>query len=589
MKSIPAWDNIPLGYITIILLSTILLNLPTQHTYEFEPVTHNLGAFLIKIKDAYVSHSSWRLLYHYDLTDFYDNVNSYRECLVKLDEICNQLEEINESTECSALIKKHKSFLEDINIDIEYLEIIQSQDKTKRDARKRKRRSTPFGWVTTYSLKPLFGIMSEEDANELANKINELAENQKAHHTILDHNLSIIGRMIDTTNDTMFEFKKGMQEMSSFIEETINKLRRVEAGLDLHITFTYISSLVTTIKLEYTKAFNVIKKVIQNKLVGEYTEIMTYKRLTKDLQDIEQEFDDSRVRLLTDPLELQNSISITGAIIKRKLLIELVVPIVDRNVYTLEKIIKLPIRDEEQVFVFEIPHLNHLVQKEARQYIPMQPEDLEYCHELSRKKLLCYPQRETHYADEMSCESNILFDLPQKVVNSCTIRPSRNINWVIGLNDNQHYVSPKNNITFVEKCIGQIPIKSIIDQSGIVKLDVNCELYTDKIIIYPKYTRTRAGVINLPVANRTQGIKIRNLKSIGNKLNDLSPPPKTIFKNFNEEFIELDEEILNNQKTLNDLKKVKPIEIHTIRYTMIASTIFIALIIICCLIRKCLC
>lgn len=572
-----------------IFLLLILLLMPIERAYEFEPVSQNLGAFLVKIKDAYISHSSWRLLYHYDLTDFYDNINSYKDCLGKLDEICERLEEMNESTQCSTLVRKHRSFLEDINIDIEYLEIIQSEGKKNRSLIRRRKREAPLGYIATFGLKPLFGIMDEEDAEELASKINQLAENQQAHHTIMDHNLSIISRVIDTTNDTMYEFKKSMQEMSLFIEKTTEKLHEMETGINLHISFTYISSLATNIKIEYTRAINMIKKVIQNKLVGEYTEIMTYKRLTKDLNEIEQTFNDSRVRLLTDPLELQNSITITGAIVKRKLLIELEVPIVDRLVYALEKIIKLPMRDKEQVFVFDIPHMTHLVQNEARLFIPLQYEDLSFCHELSRKKLLCYPQRETHYTDEASCESNILFDLPKNIVKTCTIRPSRNINWVIGLNDNQHYVSPKDNISILEKCIGQTPIKSIISRPGIIKLDVNCELYTDKIIIYPKYTKTRAGITNLPAPNRTQGIKVGDLKNIEGRLVDLPPPPKTIFKNFNEEFIELDNEIANNQKTLNDLKMVQPVERHTIRNTLLATSLIVVFIITFCILKKCLC
>lgn len=471
--------------INIFTLLALFVTLPTKRAYEFEPVSQNLGAFLIKIRDAYVSHSSW--LYHYDLTDFYENVNGYKDCLIKLDEICCKLEGMNESTQCSTLVRKHKSFLEDMSIDIEYLENVQSEGKKKRNLIRRRKRDAPLGYITTFGFKPLFGIM---DAEELATKIDELAENQQAHYTILDHNLSIISRVIDTTNDTMSEFKQSMHEMSMFIEITTDKLYEMETSIDLHLSLTYISSLATNIKIEYTKAINMIKKVIQNKLVGEYTEIMTYKRLTKDLQEIKQEFDDSRVRLLTDPLELQNSLTITGAIINRKLLIELEVPIIDRRPYTLKKIIELPIRHEDSVLVFEIPHMNHFVQDEARIFIPMQPEDLPFCHEITRKKLLCYPQWETHYADETSCESNILFDQAQNVIKTCTIRPSRKINWIIGLNNNQHYVFPNNNISITEKCIGKKQHKTYIIRPGIIKLDENCELYTNKIIIYPNNTRT---------------------------------------------------------------------------------------------------
>lgn len=110
---------------------------------------------------------------------------------------------MNESAQCSALIKKHKTFLDDINIDLEYLEVIQREGQMKRNVEEKRRKiSAPLNFVTTYVFKPLFGVMSEEDAEELASKINQLAENQQVHHTILDHNLSIISRMIDTTNES---------------------------------------------------------------------------------------------------------------------------------------------------------------------------------------------------------------------------------------------------------------------------------------------------------------------------------------------------------------------------------------------------
>lgn len=575
----------------IITISTFIFLVITTgtSTYDFEPVSPYMGAFLMKIKDAYISHSSWRLIYHYDLADFYDNVNLYKDSLIKLDEICNKLDEMNESAQCSALVRKHKSFLEDMNLDVEYLEIIQSEGKKKRTVNKRRKRDSPLGFVTTYGLKPIFGIMDEEDAEQIAAKINELAENQRVQHTILDHNLSIISKLVDTTNDTMFEFKQGMEEMSKFIEQTTQKLREMEDGFDLHLSFTYISSLATNIKIEYTKAINLIKRVIQNKLIGEFTELLTYKHLTKELEEIKQGFDDSKVRLLSDPLELQNSIIVTGAIAKRKLLIELQVPIVDRSVYTLQKIVRLPIKHNEKTIVFEIPHMNHLVQNETRLYIPMQPEDLAYCHEVSRKKLLCYPQRETHYSDETSCESNILFDSPQNMITSCSVRYAKDINWIIGLNNNQYYISPKTNLTIIERCIGQIPSKTIVDRPGIIKLDINCELYTDKIIIYPKYTRVRAGITNLPTANRTQGIKIRELRNIESKFKDLPPPPKIIFKNFNEEFAEIDDEISDNQKTLRDLETVQPLEQHVWRNTLLGSSLIFITIIIFCIIKKCFC
>lgn len=574
--------------ITLILISL----LSATQTYEFEQVTQNLGAFVVNIKDAYISHSRWRLYYYYDLTDFYDNVNIYRDSLIKLEEICSRFDERNGGSQCTALVRKHKSFLEDMNIDIEYLEIIQNKEKRKR-LTNRKRREALLPSVGTYIFKPLFGIMDEEDAEDIASKINKLASNQQTHYNLIDQNLSLIGRVIVTANETMEDFKKGMEKMNIYLENAHEKLREMEEDINQHLNFGYISELATNIKIEYSKTIDIIKKVIQNKLVGEYTEIMTYRRLVRDLQEVELEFDDSRVRLLTDPLELQNAITISGAIVSNKLLIELEVPMVDRKVHTLQKIVRLPMRNINETYVFELPYLTYLVQNETRQYIPIHTDDLAYCQEISRRKLLCYPQRETHYADDTLCESNILFNFPQNLATSCSIVKANNMNWIIGLNENQYYMYPRTTISVTEKCMEQSPVKFLISSPGIIKLDVNCELYTDKIIIYPRNTRVRNGIADLPVTNRTQGIKIDDWVKIGGKLENQPPPVRTIYKNPTDSF----ENIMGGIETSRTQLKEKTEEVekmetdygHTIRDSIIGCTIIVVSLIIFCVIKKCLC
>lgn len=331
-----------------------------------------------------------------------------------------------------------------------------------------------------------------------------------------------------------------------------------------------------------------IKSVIQNKLINDYTEIMTYQHLNEDLKEIENEFENTKIRFLKDPLELSSSIGITGAITKRKLLIEFEVPMVDRSVYMLERIIKLPIRRGDEVFVFDIPHLHHLVQNEARVYIPMQQEDLSLCHEITPQKSICIPQRETHYADPMSCESNILFHMHQNIVETCYLSVSPNNDGIVNLNKNQYFISPKNNISLVEKCVDQNLSNSIIDQAGIITLDTECELYSDKVIFYPKNTRVHSGITNLPVPNNTLGIEISDLKNVKSYLQNLPPSPQLTFKNLSASLLELKEKIATGRKTLNNLKKIRPIENHWFRNYVIGGSLTIVLITLICLIKKCL-
>lgn len=307
----------------LLAFTIIIWSLHNGTCYNFQPLEGQLGAFLSSIGDAYVSHSSWRLLYYYDLTDFYENINQYKDCLQKMTQICDHLMEIGESSQCLSLIYKHREFLNDMKIDIDYLELIQREDHS---SNKRRKRQSPLGFTTTYFFKPVFGIMDEDDAQELVQKINNLANNQETHHTIFEQNLSIIRKTIEITNTSLSKFQESMNEMSIFVSSTIKKIKEMESEVKLHLSFSYISALATNIKIEYLKAINVIKKIIKSKLIGEYSEIMTYQRLIEDINTVALDLDDTRIMLLTKPRELQQSISILGTIQDKKLLIELMIP-----------------------------------------------------------------------------------------------------------------------------------------------------------------------------------------------------------------------------------------------------------------------
>lgn len=368
-------------------------------------------------------------------------------------QICDHLEEMGESSQCLSLIYKHREFLNDMKLDVEYLDSIQKDER-------RKKREASLGFVTTYVFKPVFGIMDEDDAQEMVQKINNLAENQETHHTLFEQNLSIIKKTIETTNTSLSAFQQSMNEMNAFINISIRKIQEMENEMKLHISFTYISSLATNIKIEYFKAIETIKKIIKNKLVGEYSEIMTYKRLVDDINTVALDLDDTRTMLLTKPRELQQSISILGTIKEKKLLIELIIPMVDRNLYTLKKIIPLPMRDRNKVMVLDIETENHLIQNTTQVFIPLKNTDLDTCREISTKKILCYPTRETHFIDDSSCESNILFGQKnEKIIKTCKYKTIENRNWMIGLDENRYFISPSSGIPIKENCLTKYPRK----------------------------------------------------------------------------------------------------------------------------------
>lgn len=511
-----------------------------SYAYRFEPIKSKLGAFVSNLKEAYISHSSWRLLYYYDLSYFYDNINSFRESLDKMNQICNILSGKGEGTQCSAIISQQNNFLDEVDIDIEYLQTMQKDIQNEELVKKRRKRQAVFGSIGTYIYKPLFGVMDEKDAELIINKINSIVDKQNAHHTILEENLSIIKRTIEATNDTMAEFKINMIEMNKFAVTTLKNLKSMEENINLQIDFNSFSTITNNIKFEYYRAIELIKKVLRNKLYGEYTELITYQRVIKDLNVVSQEFDDIRANLITKPRELQQTISVLGTLTDKKLLIQLDIPMVDKITYSLTRVIPLPIRVNDKVMILQIPHYEYLVDNVTKVYIPMDTSDLNSCKNIAHSKLVCFPQRETHLADTTACESNILFGQPhEKIEKSCGFIPVENKNYILRLGDNLHFISPRSPTSVKENCLRELPTDSKIDQVGVLTLDINCDITIDKKKMFPRHIRSGTSIYDLPISNRTTIVKIKNIKGLSKQMDGMPDQPRTVVMNVNERFAPL--------------------------------------------------
>lgn len=563
-----------------LLIILLLWRAARYQGYQYDELQQPIGAFLTKVHDAYITHSNWRLLYYYDLADFYKNVELYKDCMYKMEQICS---EIVESNACIALVHKHNTYLDEIGIDMDYLKTF--EENQSRERTYRKKRSAPLGLITTYVYKPLFGIMDEDDANEFKEKINEIIDKQEAHHVVLENNLSIIKRSMELTNVTLQTFKDNIELMNGYIKNAFQTIADVEKDLKKHIDFHYMSQLATTIRAEHEKAVKTIKNAITNQLNGDYTEIMTHKQLIRDLAEVLQHLDDTSVKLLTNAKDLQKTISITGTIIDKKLLIEVNIPIVDRNLFTLYKITPLPMRNANNIIVFDLTNQYFLVHNATRMFIPMTVNS-HSCRDISHKNLLCYPPGESFYENTEICESNILFQEPSEIIqNSCCYKNIFNKTYVIELNENHYFVTPKKKTKVIENCRKRKSEYTTIEKDGILKLDMNCEIIINKRKITPKFTKIRGKIINLPSANRTFGINIKNISSLGTKLDKSSSYPEMEFLNFNEGYEKLVNDTLVESKRLHDHPPISKMALDVAFYITIGTTILIALIIVWVLVK----
>lgn len=552
-----------------ILIGTLWLlaaNLQPNQAFNFTEIEQPIGAFLTKTHDTYISFNNWKLLYYYELDSFYENTEMFRKSLNTMEIICYNL------PQCEAIITKYKERLIEINQDIDYFDMIQAE--------KRKRRA-PLGFLGEYFYKPVFGLMDEEDARHFSHAIELLTKNQKTQSIVLENHMSIVKQFIRITNETMEQFRNNIDTLNNYINNYTIEIAQLEKEIKQHLNFEHISSLATLISADHERMTRIMKNSLQNTLQGDYTELITHEQLSKDLLDISEKIDKSTFIVVKHLKHIQQIVSIKATIKEKRLLIEMNIPILNKNMYTLHNIIPLPIKHDNEIIIFNIESRNFLVDNQTRTYILIDKMDLQYCKPIFTNALLCFPQTEMYFENQHTCLSNILFRNNIKaILKTCNYNHLPNITYIKRLTDNSYFITTPNSLLIRENCFRQASILHTVKSTGILKINANCEIITNGMKIFTKNTKVKDVTPDLASSHKITNISISNTTMIDLHLKDVNPL-KLKYLDFNDNFNELINKTDTEIKKLHAQQLVYELEYHITekfsKYIVIALVICIIL------------
>lgn len=261
-----------------------------------------------------------------------------------------------------------------------------NQHKTQRIKFRTKR--AIFGFWGTYVMNPLFGLMDEEQAEEITQKMNQLIEQNGEQNLIIENNMSIIKQTLGITNRTFESYKSNIQKLDKYINELTKDISDVEKEIKNHINFEYISSTAILLSSEHERYIELIKNALKNTLYGDFTEFISLDQLKKDLKEVANTLDDTPYMILNRLRDIQQVASIRGTIMNKRLLLELDIPMINKNQFKLHKIIPLPIRSADQVIIMNLKENTFLVDNHTRTYIPVKLQDLTSCKNIFDNSLL---------------------------------------------------------------------------------------------------------------------------------------------------------------------------------------------------------
>lgn len=548
--------------------------------YNFTKFNEPTGAFMLKTFDAYVTYDSWRLLYYYDLSDFYENIEIYANCLDKMDVICQVMPEKNQ---CETLQQKYKKMLSNLQLDVDYMKKFQ--------IRKRKeKRNSPFGFIGSLWFKSVFGMMDEDDAHDVITRINSLTSNQKLHTVILENNLSLIRNTIRITNATFEEFRETVDKLHKYLDNVTHSINEMEREIKLHIDFKYLATAATLLIMEHEKTTHLIKQTLKNALHGEYTELISHKQLIRDLHEVEDNLDDSSAIMFIDDLkQLQDIITIRGTIIEKRLLVDITIPILRKDLFKVHNVVVLPIKVENKTILIDTESKAYLVNNVSRSYIPMSRDDMRNCKLLQEKTILCFPQAETYLENSENCESNILFEHDtHNLFATCGVKQIPNMNFIEPLMQNTYYIYITKPMTVRENCVRKTSNYSTLSTIGILEMDPHCEIIINGMNIYAKSTLKRDKIYQAESPRIFHKIAIQNLTLLAEKMKGISRPAPLKYINSNEDFSKLSQKTdieFNNLKAMENITLMESSSIQN--NLIIVISVIAALILINYIIKKC--
>lgn len=151
-----------------VFLYISLLSQASAAGASFEPFVHQPGIFLEQVGQAYLTHENWKLILHYNLTNYWHEWYRIGATVSQLDTWCTKSDwrqsrrDSNNTTQgCGILMKTIEHVMDEM----------EDRNRLFRDP-SRKRRA-PFEFMGTL-MADLFGVMDQRDAEKYAKQIEEL-------------------------------------------------------------------------------------------------------------------------------------------------------------------------------------------------------------------------------------------------------------------------------------------------------------------------------------------------------------------------------------------------------------------------------
>lgn len=466
---------------TITLLISIFV---FSNSLEFEEKTFESGLIFKELSNARVSYDGFVIVYHADLRDYFNVKTHVEKAMALMNEIYSTGPVIFGDIERAALQRQLEYMLQqetDINL--------YSIKSLKRDKRALEFIGAFEHWA--------FGLVDAETAREYEAKIKDL-EIDTSKLFKMDASGMIFFKENIATNKKVFEF---LTNQTRSITDHINTHFKEANQKGKEMIMQSLINIINLWVREHEHASIQILKHLEGAVYGKASQLIPPSQFKEDLIKIERMLPENQ-RLPIDiyrenPLNIFHYSTTKATLINKRLLIEITIPKIDRELYIAYKIVPIPITVDGYLLII-IPNMSYvLFDQNTAGFIPITEQEFEMSKINNKLEKIINPKENVYHDYKDNCEMSLLLHPSQDSFKRlCNVKTIPITNYVLPFySNNQYYLSIAKPTSIIEFCKGKSINSTYIEKSGLLRLKDDCKVRTDKITLRPR-TQTRIIIEN---------------------------------------------------------------------------------------------
>ncbi|XP_031637272.1 uncharacterized protein LOC116349811 [Contarinia nasturtii] len=462
--------------LTLILIAS---SLRSYSSFDYQEQDQKVGLTFIKLSEARISYDSYTMLYYIDISEYKKLTRLVETFIDNSTVLCSHIN----GDSCGNILRH-------VNIGLNYMRRNELDIEAYQQKQSKTRRAIE---IIGKALHWAYGLMTAETAREYNYKIENLKNDSTRFFNIIEDQTALIKEVIEINNKTASDFQKSISSLRNYIKTYVSNGKKWLDGLHSENVFSRGIQLATLIMTQHAQISREILKCLEDVISGKITQLVPKDRLQQDLLKIESQLKDNQ-RLpinfnIENPLHIFKYSQVASSLYGEQLLMELTIPIIEREVYTVYKIIPTPTKIENHTIIINPVFHYILLNNEAKEYIPISIKEFNQGQFNLHGEKILKPAENARIDYSDNCEISIFMNPNKEVLKKyCDIKIIPNSNYFIPLNNNDmFYVLISKPIIVTEYCHNQPSKFREIKSSGILQINKECRVVTDKISLRPRW------------------------------------------------------------------------------------------------------